>query len=43
MHLLFETALGYALFKVDDDKFNSIETYKDLPSNLPGVKKILQL
>ncbi len=43
MFLLFETTLGYALFKVDEEKFNKISTWKDLPQDLSGAKKILQL
>lgn len=43
MFLLFETTLGYALFKVDENKFNKISSWKDLPQDLNGAKKILQL
>lgn len=43
MFLLFETTLGYALFKVDEEKFNKISSWKDLPQDLNGAKKILQL
>lgn len=43
MFLLFETSMGYALFKVDENKFNKISTWEDLPKDLNGAKKILQL
>lgn len=31
MHLLFETPLGYALFNVDEDKFNKVTSWEDFP------------
>lgn len=43
MHLLFETPLGYALFKVDEQTFTKAKTWKDLPSEPKQVKKVLQL
>lgn len=43
MHLLFETALGYALFKVDEQAFSKVKTWKDLPTDSKQVKKVLQL
>ena len=43
MHLLFETAMGYALFKVDENQFSKISSWKDLPTNINKVKKLLQL
>lgn len=42
MHLLFETALGYALFKVDEEKFNKIKSWEDLPTEYSKINKILQ-
>jgi hypothetical protein len=43
MFLLFETSMGYALFKVDENQFNKISTWKDLPQDLNGAKKLLKL
>lgn len=43
MHLLFETPMGYALFKVDENQFSKITSWKDLPTNVNKVKKLLQL
>lgn len=43
MHLLFETPLGYALFKVDEQTFTKAKTWQDLPSEPNAVKKVLQL
>ena len=43
MLILFETPLGYALFKVDKSAFKKIKDWKDLPQSLPGVKKMLEL
>lgn len=43
MHLLFETPLGYALFKVDEQTFTKAKTWKDLPTEPQNVKKVLQL
>lgn len=31
MHLLFETSMGYVLFKVKEDQFHKISSWKDLP------------
>lgn len=41
MHLLFETPMGYALFKVDENQFNKITSWKDLPNNINKVKNLL--
>jgi nucleolar protein 58 len=43
MYLLFETAVGYALFKIDDSKFSQVESWKDLPSNSAGAAKLFKL
>lgn len=43
MLLLFETPLGYALFRVKDSSFEKISSWKDLPTDLPSVKKLLKL
>jgi hypothetical protein len=31
MYLLFETSMGYMLFKVKEDKFNKVASWRDLP------------
>lgn len=43
MFLLFETAVGYALFKVDEDKFTKVSTWKDLPTNSVAATKLFKL
>ena len=43
MHLLFETPIGYALFKVDEKKFSKVKSWKDLPQEPEKIKKLLQL
>lgn len=43
MYLLFETAVGYALFKVDDGKFAKVDSWKDLPNTSSGAAKLFQL
>ncbi len=43
MYLLFETAVGYALFKVDDDKFKKVETWKDLPKTTAAAANLFKL
>jgi len=43
MYLLFETSVGYALFKVDDDKFTKVDSWKDLPSSAAGASKLFKL
>ena len=43
MHLLFETPLGYALFKVDEQSFTKVKTWQDLPTETAQIKKVLQL
>lgn len=43
MYVLFETAVGYALFKVDDGKFAKVETWKDLPNTSASAAKLFQL
>lgn len=43
MFLLFETAVGYALFKIDEDKYTKVETWKDLPTNATNAAKLFKL
>lgn len=43
MLLLVETSLGYLLFNVDDNKFNQIKSYKDIPDNFNSFNKICKL
>jgi nucleolar protein 58 len=43
MHLLFETALGYALFKVDEKNFEKIKSWEDLPQDYNKVNSLLKL
>ena len=43
MLILFETPLGYALFKVNKSTFDNVESWKDLPSDVKSVKKLLKL
>lgn len=43
MFILFETAVGYALFKVDDDKYTKVDSWKDLPSDAPSAAKMFKL
>lgn len=43
MYLLFETAVGYALFKIDEDKYTKVDTWKDLPTNAAGASKLFKL
>ena len=42
MHLLFETPVGFALFKVDEGRFLKVKSWTDLPQDPASVKKILQ-
>ena len=43
MYLLFETAVGYALFKIDEDKFTKVQSWKDLPTSSAGASKLFKL
>lgn len=43
MYLLFETAVGYALFKIDDGKFLKIKNWKDLPTDSEAASKLFKL
>jgi nucleolar protein 58 len=43
MYLLFETPIGYALFKVDENRFTKVKTWQDLPQDSASVKKLVQL
>ncbi len=43
MYLLFETSVGYALFKVDENKFSKVQTWTDLPQESSKIKKLLAL
>lgn len=43
MHFLFETPVGFALFKVDEKSFNKVKTWQDLPQQTKGIKELLKL
>lgn len=43
MYILFETSVGYALFKMDDDKFTRVDSWKDLPSSASAAAKLFKL
>lgn len=43
MHLLFETPVGYALFRVDETHFRKAKTWKDLPQTPQKIAQLVQL
>lgn len=43
MLLLFETSVGYALFNVNEQQFNQIKSWKDLPSSFDKLHSLCQL
>lgn len=43
MHLLFETPVGYALFRVDEGRFKKAKSWKDLPQTPEKISKLVQL
>ena len=43
MHLLFETPVGYALFRVDESRFRKAKSWKDLPQTPERIAALVQL
>lgn len=43
MHFLFETPVGYALFKVNKSTFTKAKSWSDLPQTREGIQKLLEL
>lgn len=43
MHFLFETSVGYALFKVDKNTFTKATSWSDLPQDPEGISNLLEL